>query len=81
MIEILSTDVSDDAPTCNEDNSDDKTIEEKIISILSYIIQQCSEQIYRVRNQINDKIDSMNIFRSFERRSLIFLLVQFYHQK
>jgi hypothetical protein len=48
MIEILSTDVSDDAPTSNDDNTDEKPIEQKVISILYNITRQCSEQIFRV---------------------------------
>jgi hypothetical protein len=44
MIEILSTDVSDDT----ENNLEDTTIESKIISIISIIVQQCSTPIFQV---------------------------------
>ncbi len=47
--------MSDDASTSNENNSDDKTIELTIISILFHIVRQCSESIFRtIREKIFD---------------------------
>jgi hypothetical protein len=49
MIEILSTDMSDDdAMTITEVNTEDNIIELKLTSILSNIVQQCSRKIFQV---------------------------------
>jgi proteasome activator subunit 4 len=47
MIEILSTDVSNDIPATSEVNLEENTIESKFISILSSIVQQCSDKIFQ----------------------------------
>jgi hypothetical protein len=48
MIEILSTDVSDDAAVTTENNIEDNTIESKLISIMLSIVEQCSNKIFQV---------------------------------
>jgi hypothetical protein len=55
MIEILSTDVSNDIPATSEVNLEENTIESKFISILSSIVQQCSDKIFQaIREKIVD---------------------------
>jgi len=48
MIEILSTDMPDDAVIITEDNLEDSIIQSRITLILFDIVQQCSTKIFQV---------------------------------
>ncbi|CAF3884238.1 unnamed protein product [Rotaria sordida] len=75
MIEILSTDVSDDVIEITEDNIEDNTIELKLISIISSIVQQCSSKIFQIiREKITDFLSCA--FLSSKVRKLVTGLVQ-----
>ncbi|CAF3730398.1 unnamed protein product [Rotaria sp. Silwood1] len=55
MIKILSTDTSDATVTNDEANMEDSTLESKLTSIMTNIVQQCSSKIFRmIREKITD---------------------------
>ncbi|UJR08489.1 hypothetical protein I4U23_012756 [Adineta vaga] len=55
IIEILSTDVSEGNETVDEGDTENNTIEIKLISIMSNIVQQCSHKIFQIiRNMMID---------------------------
>jgi len=48
MIDIISAEISDDVVTSTPDHIEDDTIELKLTSIMSSIVQQCSNKIFQV---------------------------------
>jgi hypothetical protein len=48
MIEIISADVSNEVESTSEGNTEENAIELKFTSIISNIVQQCSDKIFQV---------------------------------